>query len=238
MKRLFLVFGLAASTFAATAQTNEEFKSFKPFQGDVTTEVGLAGGLNNADFTLNEGASGLLRFRYFLKDKLALRAGFNLSSTSDKKNLYGTGSDEGRKGTYTTSGTAFLLNVGIEKHFAGTARLSPYVGGDVLFAVGGGKIKGTNANSTSYVNNFSTETKGPGTFGIGVRGVVGADYYIAKHVYLGAEAGFGFMYNKAGKETVTTTIGSSTTTVTNESAGSSFELNPSVITGIRIGFVF
>lgn len=238
MKRLFLVFGLAASTFAATAQTNEEFKSFKPFQGDVTTEVGLAGGLNNADFTLNEGASGLLRFRYFLKDKLALRAGFNLSSTSEKENIYGTGSNDGRKGTVTTSGTAFLLNVGIEKHFAGTARLSPYVGGDVMFGVAGQKEKMTNTDGNVYINNVSAETKGPGTIGFGVRGVVGADYYIAKHVYLGAEAGFGFMYGKEGKTTINTTAGGTSTSVTLESAGSSFELNPSVITGIRIGFVF
>jgi outer membrane protein W len=237
MKRFFLVFGLAASTFAATAQTNEEFKSFKPFQGDVTTELGLAGGLNDADFVLNEG-SGLLRFRYFMKDKLALRAGFNLSSASEKEYIYGVGADKGRKGTETMSATSLTLNVGIEKHFAGTARLSPYVGGDILFGVAGNKYKAVDTDGDEYINNFSIESKGPGAFSIGLRGVVGADFYISKHVYLGAEAGFGFNYAKEGKQTVTIKDGGTTTTTTMDSNGSAFSLNPSVITGIRVGFVF
>lgn len=235
MKKAFLVFGLVATTFAAKAQVNDEFKTFKPMMKDVTTELGLAGGLNNANFTLNEGSSGLLRFRYFLKDKLAFRLGFNVSASSEKDKFYGTAGQEGEK---VTRNTGFLLNLGIEKHFNGTPRLSPYVAGDLLFGIAGQSSKMDNTDGSIFVNQFSSKVTGPGTFSFGIRGVVGADYYIAKHVYLGAEAGLGVLNSIEGKTKTTTTVGTTTTTTTVKSAGSTFELTPSVITGIRIGFVF
>jgi len=68
--------------------------------------------------------------------------------------------------------------------------------------------------------------------------VIGADYYIAKRLYLGVEAGFGFEYAKDGKTTTSTTIAGNTTTVTTKSAGNSFEISPSIITGVRVGFAF
>ena len=238
MKKAFLLFGFAAAVFSANAQVNDEFKTFKPLKGDVTAELGLAGGLNNADFTLNEGTSGLLRFRYFATEKLAFRLGVSVSATSETEKFYGTGIDLNREGKAMTNSKGFLLNLGIEKHFTGTPRLSPYVAGDILFGVMGQKAKLENTDGNSFVNAVSAETKGPGNFSFGLRGVVGADYYIAKHVYLGAEAGLGFLNSIAGKTETTTTIGGTTTTVKTKSAGSTFELNPSVITGIRIGFVF
>lgn len=238
MKKAFLVFGLVATTFAAKAQVNDEFKSFKPAKGDVTTELGLAGGLNNANFTLNEGSSGLLRFRYFVKQDIALRLGFNVSASSDKTKFYGTGVDLNKEGEMTERTTGMLLNLGIEKHFGGTPRLSPYIAGDLLLGVMGQSVKMENTDGLTYVGQFSAKRTGPGTFSFGVRGVVGADYYIAKHVYIGAEAGLGLLNSVEGKTKTTTTIGNTTTTVETKSGGSTFELNPSVITGIRIGFVF
>lgn len=238
MKKTFLLFGLSALVLTANAQVNDEFKTFKPIKGDVTTELGLAGGLNNANFTLNEGSSGLLRFRYFAKEKLAFRLGVNVSASSETSKVYGTGTDLNKEGEKTESSVGFLLNLGIEKHFGGTPRLSPYVAGDVLFGIMGESTKLDNSNGTNYVSQFSSEITGPGNFSFGVRGVVGADYYIAKHVYIGAEAGLGLLNSVAGKIKTKITNGSTTTTVETKSAGSSFELTPSVITGIRIGFVF
>jgi outer membrane protein W len=236
MKKAFLLFGFLVAGFAVSAQ--DEFKSFKPKKNDVTTELGLAGGLNNADFKLNEGGSGLLRFRYFIKEDLAARVGFNLSASSEKTNFYGTGANAGRTGKLVEKSTGFLLNLGIEKHFGGTPRLSPYVGADILFGISGRKDKGENTDGEVFVSQFNYTVKGPGTFSLGLRGVVGADYYIAKHLYIGAEAGLGFLYSREGQTKTTTTINNVTATTIVESPGSEFELQPSVITGIRIGFVF
>lgn len=233
MKKIIL--GVVALTTMGVANAQSEFK---PYKGDVTTEFGLSGGLWDSNFELNEnnGAAGLLRFRYFAKDNMAFRFGLNVSSAKETENVYG-GVDDENKGTYKSSATALLVNLGVEKHFAGTERLSPYIGGDLLFNTGNQKTVWDNAtsNGSSYDEDNNGSRKGPGTIGVGLRGVVGADYYFAKRVYLGAEAGLGFLYSKAGKTTIKE---NDDPTVTLKSAGSEFELSPSVITGVRIGFVF
>jgi hypothetical protein len=237
MKKLLLTLSVAFLGLAAQAQ------DFKPVKGDVTTEFGLTGGINNTNFNLNDGA-GLLRFRYFQKENLAFRLGFNVGSNNVTNNAYGiVGSpNENKEGSAKRNTTEFLINLGVEKHFTGTERLSPYVGADILFGAGTTKTTYENAagafNTPVYADGVSSETKGPGYTSIGLRGVVGADYYIAKRLYLGVEAGFGFEYAKDGKTTTTTTTAGNTTTVTNKSAGSNLEINPSIITGVRVGFVF
>ncbi|MNK18503.1 hypothetical protein D3C87_367100 [compost metagenome] len=235
MKKLLLSFGVAILGLAAQAQ------DFKPAKGDVTTEFGLTGGINNTNFNLNDGA-GLLRFRYFQKNDLAFRLGFNVSSTNKTNNAYGTGTNEGKKGTEEVKNTEILINLGVEKHFSGTDRLSPYIGADILFGTGSSKNVLENATYAGttlvYADNTSMDVKNPGTTSIGLRGVIGADYYIAKRLFLGVEAGLGFAYEKAGKGEITTTAAGVTTTVKTKSAGSNFDINPSVITGVRIGFAF
>ena len=231
MKKLLLSLSIACLGLAAQAQ------DFKPAKGDVTTEFGLAGGLNNAEFDLNEG---LLRFRYFVKSDLAIRAGFNVSTFSNTDNIYGVvGSpNENKVGYNKDSETTLMINLGVEKHFAGTDRLSPYVGADFLIGSTSEKESRENTLGGNYVENEHFERKAPGSFGFGLRGVIGADYYIAKRLYLGAEAGFGFMSSKDGEVTTTTTTGGNTTTVTNKSAGKNFGISSSIITAVRVGFVF
>lgn len=236
MKKVLLFLGMAIFGVAAQAQ------DFKPVAGDVTTEFGLTGGVNRTDFKLNEGAAALLRFRYFNTEKVAYRLGFNVSSTNNKANAY----DGAKKGTFTVKATEVLINLGIEKHFTGTDRLSPYVGGDILFGTGTGKMTSDNVTgkitenelSATYKDNYFNEAKGPGYVSFGLRGVVGADYYIAKRMYLGVEAGLGLVYEKEGKSKDKTTVSGVTTTTEHKSAGSSFNIKPSVITGVRIGFAF
>lgn len=234
MKKILLVFGLAIAGLAANAQSE-----FKPTKGDVTTEFGLSGGILNSNFNLNETGGTLLRFRYFTQEKMAVRLGFNLSSDSETANAYGANN---ATGDVKRSQTNLMINLGVEKHFTGTERLSPYVGGDVLFAYGtqnrSYNNSNNNINNPTYVANVAGEVSGPGSLGIGLRGVAGADYYFAKKVYLGVEGGFGFLYQNQGKTTTKTTVGGNTTTTTTESAGNSFTIKPSVITGVRIGFVF
>lgn len=237
MKKIIL--GLVAFATISVANAQSEFK---PNKGDVTTEFGLWGGLGNSNLSLNDrdekgiNRGGLLRFRYFAKENLAFRVGINVTHEGETENVYG-GTNQENKGTFKISNTAFLLNLGVEKHFSGTEKLSPYVGGDLLFQAGSSKEEWNNATQSGsrYDENNKGSLKGPGTIGFGARGVVGADYYFAKRVFLGAEAGLGFLYSKLGKTTIKD---NDDPTVTLKSAGNEFELSPSVITGIRIGFVF
>lgn len=234
MKKGLLIAGLAL--FGAAAQAQD----LKPVAGDVTTEFGLTGGVNRTNFKLNDGA-GMLRFRYFQKEDIAFRLGFNVESTNDKTNVFGP---NGSKGTITESATKVLINLGVEKHFAGTARLSPYVGADLLFGTGSSKVKTENAilagnpATGAYANDTFMDAKAPSYTSIGLRGVIGADYYIAKRLFLGVEAGLGFAYEKQGKSETTTRVGNTTTTTKFDSAGSTNTISPSVITGLRVGFAF
>lgn len=234
MKKVLLIAGLVLGGFVVKAQD-----VYKPVKGDVTTEFGLSGGVLNSDFRLNE-TGNLLRFRYFTQEKMALRLGFGLSNSSETVNAYGA--TAGQEGDVVRKGTDLLINLGVEKHFTGTERLSTYVGGDVLIGYGSNKASYKNSNNNfgapAYVNDVSGFVNGANTVSLGLRGVVGADYYVAKRLYLGVEGGFGLLYAKEGKTKVSNTVGSNTTVVENESAGNSFEISPSVITGVRIGFVF
>jgi outer membrane protein W len=218
MKKAFLLLSLVAGTFAASAHGNqhEDFTFFKPSKGDVTTEAGLVGGILNSDLKLNNNA-GMLRGRYFVKNNLAIRAGLNLSIDNEKLNFNGP---NGATGTISTTATTFAINAGIEKHFRGTARLSPYVGGDIIYGLTSNTINEDNARGGSYEANYTNKTTNTDV-SLGIRGVVGADYYIAPKLYLGGEVGLGL----------------NQTWLANEK-GSNFNFGPSIVTGVRIGFVF
>lgn len=243
MKKFIAVLGLVATTVAANAQEptrhgkfkhNRNQESFKPLAGDFTGELGLSGGILNSEVNLNE--NGLLRFRYFVKDDLAIRLGASVGANNRKENAYGINNEAG---WVKQNNFGVGINLGIEKHFAGTKRLSPYVGADLMFNATSNHKWSEKANyAGAYDANYSFDVKGANQTGFGVRAIMGADYYFAKNVYLGVEAGLGFMASKSGKTTTTNVDNGVTKTFTTESRGSTFELSPNVITGVRIGFVF
>ena len=86
-----------------------------------------------------------------------------------------------------------------------------------------------------------TVIKGANGFGFGARGVFGADYYFAKKVFLGVEAGLQLMYTSTGK-TVTTSETKTgavvTTTNTEVPGGNKFNISSQLTAGLRLGFVF
>ncbi|MDY6025388.1 hypothetical protein [Bergeyella zoohelcum] len=210
-------------------------QEIKPTVGDVATEFGVTGGILNTDIKL-ANSDAFFKARYFNTDKLAYRVSFSLNTDSDKNDI-----DAGANATAKTGEnySNFLIGFGLEKHFTGTDRLSPYVGGE--FLLGFDSNKKTHETNNTNGDYTKMETKGPNSFGFGARGVFGADYYFAKKVFLGVEAGLQLMYVSNGKTTTTTEtkLGSSTTTTNTEiPGGSNFNISSSVITGLRIGFVF
>ena len=242
MKKSIVLLALLATTgFGASAQKGKlaaffDSDGLKPKQGKVTTEFGLTGGILNSDFTLNEGTGNLLKFRYFVKDKLALRLGANIGINNRTENFYTNVSS--KEGFLKTVNSAVLINLGIEKHFDGTRRLSPFVGADILFGMNTLSRETENSDGNRFVDNLMITETGPSSFGMGLRGVIGADYYIAKHVFIGVEAGLGLMYAKAGEIKTTVTLNNSTTVNTRNSEGSNFNLGANMVSGVRIGFVF
>lgn len=228
-----------------------EVKNYKPIKGTITAEFGLTGGLNTTNVTLNNNGN-LLRFRYFVKNDIAARIGLRVSTNSNTKNFFPASGlpISSLVGVVETKTSNITANLGIEKHFKGSDRLSTYVGADLLISTGNSSEKRDNTNQagTIFQQGFAGNTKGQNSSsGFGFRLVTGAEYYIVKNVYLGAELGFGFLSSKSkpvsGQNTTATVVNfvvtaSNTTTFETKSGGKSSEINPSVITGIRIGYQF
>jgi hypothetical protein len=79
-------------------------------------------------------------------------------------------------------------------------------------------------------------------FGFGLNALVGSDFYVSKHLYLGIEAGYGITVNQILKNVNTVIVDGGVTTTTTTDGNNKFSLGTNLGTnlngGIRIGFVF
>lgn len=210
---LCLTFGFAASAQGVSSDV-------KPAAGEVTGEVqlNLTSG-STVGLGLNQ-----LRGRYFLSPDMAVRTSLTLDVQTE------SGDDD-----FSRSATLIVLSPGIEKHFAGTDRLSPYVGAEITFAKQFASQEDEDVEIEGAWFNGGSSFSNRNYFGFGLGAVAGADYYFAKHVYLGVEFGFGLQYQTEGDIEINPSSGSSTTI---EGEGSGFRIRPSVNSGLRLGFVF
>ncbi len=250
MLLVLVVLKAEAQTKKTKPQKETVVKLYKPVQGTVTGELGLSGGLLNTNLNLNNNA-GLLRFRYFFSENVGMRLGFAVNSLSETDNFYG-GTNNAQVGTRNRSSSGITFNIGIEKHFAGTERLSTYAGVDVLFSLIGASESWENFNGNNYVLGYKREISNSVTLpgggsktastGFGARVIAGAEYYFVKNVYIGAEFGIGFLSSSLKDVTSTTMVTTGANTTTNvvevKSPGKEFEISPNVITGVRLGFQF
>lgn len=213
MKTKLALLALACGfTFAANAQSATD-ETLKPVAGNKTIEVGL---------DLNGGLSGELRLRKFSTSHLAYRFGTSISYERAKVT---------EDAIYARSN----LNIapGIEKHFAGTRRLSPYIG----FAVPIGISTGHYKDETMEVKGAISPVGGPNKyFSIGLTGLAGINLYIIKNFYVGFEVGLGANYKKYNDAEVIFKEDASN----NHTIKGYHDLNLQNFTqnGIRIGYAF
>ena len=229
MKKILMTVALAA-TALVSAQAQSELK---PLAGQVTTDFTLfANGIFNTTNSPVGSVSNLglntaaLKGRYFLMDNLALRAtlGLDNASTTDKN------SDPLNE--VVKKSNTFTLGLGIEQHFGGTDRLSPYIGAELAI----GSVSGSEKTVTKTT---TTTTKNAPRFLFGGTLLLGADYYVAPHVYLGVEAGLDLKTTSLGKGSTTIVQNNGNNTVNESKAtSSSSEFATGVKAGFKIGFVF
>lgn len=138
------------------------------------------------------------------------------------------------------------IQPGIEKHVAGTERLSPYFGAyvDLNFTTKNKKEE-TQLNLNNGSNQLGYTKTTSGSLGIGLNAVAGFDYYIAKSLYLGTELGFGLsttMPMKNKTEVVDYNTDHSGTATTSGDAKkdnvSKFQVGPNVVGQLRLGWLF
>ncbi|MFL5730227.1 MAG: hypothetical protein ACJ75J_12145 [Cytophagaceae bacterium] len=207
-------------------------------------------------------AVGAVSARKFIDDNNAYRAlvRFDLGTTSMKNN---TASDASGAPAGTTvedkesiKNSNIQIGGGIEKR-KGTSRVQGIYGAMAMIGKTGGSKKYTYGNAFSSTNtapttnNFDgndlggariTETKTGSGFSIGVVGFIGAEYFVAPKLSLGAEFQWGPSFQSNGK--LDTTVESwdgvnnvVKTTTTSVAGGSSLGFNTAV-TSINLNFFF
>jgi hypothetical protein len=189
--------------------------NYKPETGNKTFEV------NFNPFGATPVSFSYLRFRYFLAPDLAARAGVSL----------------GLRGGGDNFSFEYALLPGIEKHFRGTNRLSPFVGAELGIASRASSGSVSAAGNSRRVSGAWLDNSNRSFFNLSLNGILGCDYYISRHLYLGIEAGYGFSLLSSSDIATTDISGGTTTTNTNE-GGTSYNLGPNFNSAIRLGFAF
>ncbi|GAA4306602.1 opacity family porin [Nibribacter koreensis] len=175
---LFSSLGLSASAQEVAAVNYSTSKAFlKPVSGQFTVELPASytgGGITH--FKLNQ-----LRGRYFLDPSTALRSSFTLDL-----NKY-------RYGGISRSITNLIVAPGVEKHFKGSKRFSPYLGAELRLSKQFSSFESDEVKITGAASTFTSSTD-RNDIGVGVGLFAGVDYYITKRFYVGAELGYSIDY--------------------------------------------
>ena len=214
---------------------------FKPEGGSFCMEVqfrplGNVGNIigSNPIGSNNLGGAVGVSTKYFFTEKLALRGDLVFGFGSDKNKtpvpVGGTGVEMVRTDNFSTFG----LNLGVDYHFNGTERISPYVGAFVGFGIINGKTK---TNNWAHVqNDYILDKSG----GVGMQFAVatGFNWYIVNGLYIGAEIGLGFDFTKDTKIVNESSIGGTKNTTTINPTASAFEFGFLAVPAIRLGWKF
>lgn len=225
MKKLSLLVGGLILSGAVLAQ--------KPDAGTPSTLEGQLG-WNASTLSFNAPS---IRYRYFLTDNIAARVTLGMGNTSHTDNYFQNEQDNsGNSGTYKTTNNNFNAAIGAEYHFAGTDRLSPYVGIDIKFGSGKVATDGSSSDGTTYVADYTEKSEAKtGMFGVNL--VAGTDYYFAENFYMGLELGLGWQSITQKEGTTEVTSGGTTVKNTsNEAKTSTFGNN--VVGTFRLGWRF
>lgn len=223
----------AAALFIGTTANAQEV--MKQTGGEQNLEV-LFAPLGGSPIGING-----IKYRKFSDATTAMRATVFLGFGSATTKTLG-GGKEGKDELKTTkSNFDISIQPGIEKHFVGTDRLSPYYGAEAMIGFG---TKSTKEDETYGIDNSikSVKSSSQGSLSIGVNAFAGMDFYFADNIYLGAELGFGIGYTMdmdKKSEALSQEPGKEGDIVTSEGpGGNSFNIGPTVVGAIRLGFLF
>jgi len=181
-----------------------------------------ANSFNSAFVNQTPNSSNAIYGKYFKDENTAFRGSLRLMTMSGTNNVQTDTNTINSAPSYVTdvhkqSGSAIVIGAGIEKR-RGHNRLQGYYGGEALITLGGTtpNVKseyGATLDSIGIargaaVNNRILSSKAGATFGFGVRGFIGAEYFFAPKISVAAEYGWGLsLTSTGGGETVTEVFG-------------------------------
>ncbi|MEI7502679.1 MAG: hypothetical protein WCJ61_05300 [Paludibacter sp.] len=187
-------------------------------------------GLNAAP-TFEFLKSNSITGKYFIDPETAYRASVRLGLYSDGQTtkVPATGSATTQvDNKRTDSGSDIGLTAGKEWR-KGKTRLQGFYGAEAGIDLSSASTSYTYGNAmTSTTASRTTESKSGSTFGIGVRGFIGAEYFIFPKMAIGGEFGWGLGLTSTGEGQNTTeswVSGAATTNTTKTGGKSSFGLD-------------
>jgi hypothetical protein len=199
----------------------------------------------NGSFSLNN-TNAQIKLRKFFPNATALRLAFTANFKMDGSKAdspYGPSpvNDEKKQSSFS-----FILNIGQEKHFAGTKRISPYIGYEAGVGVKFSKdfskdqdsertVKGAwEEIEINYPYTYSRFTE-RGFWSVGLNAITGIDFYLVKNFYIGCEVAFGLDYiNYANVEI----DDEGDTEPYPDIDEVSWKFGPKLLNGFRIGYIF
>jgi hypothetical protein len=266
----------ATATFAQDGLTSKKGEAYLPEAGDFALGFdanpflnyagnlfnGAAGNNIGAGATWFGGAPGMAIYGKMFKDEKTayrgmLRIGFGSTTVGTVVNLFETPSATDTKeftNEVSTSSNNIVLGGGIEKR-RGNTRIQGIYGGQIYIAFGGSSTENTYGialnDSTTAANpgmatTRTTKVENGSTFGLGIAGFAGVEWFFAPKVSLGAEYTWGLSMNSVGESKTTTETwgvapGATTTSLQTKTANggksSSFGIDTG-ISGARISLNF
>lgn len=226
-------FVMAQEATTATPTPASAPSEFKPTAGANNLELNFIP-LSGTPIKLT-----YIRYRRFLTATTAVRVGVGLSISSTSVDSIFTTTSGGKVISKSkTSKTGWNIKPGIEKHFAGTNRLSPYFGAELDLAGQSSKdVTPVGLTTTDAVIIVTSRNKAKGGFfRVGAGVLAGFDCYITKHLYLGSEFGFGLQLVKYSD--LRTEVSTGGPAIVDVNQGSEFNLGPNFNSSIRLGWIF
>ncbi len=211
-------------------------QDFKPSSG-LTMEVNFRPANTVSPISINE-----LRGRLFLNDRMAIRLGLliNMNNTTSSTQ-YGVGTNNLVVAEFKNKNFDFGFTPGIEIHVGDMERLSPYFGAEIGLRFNSRSGSITNYQGTvgdNYEISGCDLNNNLGSTIIGFNFLTGFDFYVSKHLYMGAEVGLGFASTSWKDTEVTTKLGGVTTTTKDPLGNSNTFLGVVFNPAIRLGWAF
>ncbi len=222
MKKTILLLLAVAFGFVSFAQ--------KPSEGNLLTEANYSLSNWNNSFSLPN-----LRFRYFIADDMAVRVDLSVAGDKTTNNFAENADGSGASGSQEIKSSGFGLSAGIERHWNGNEKFSPFASASVGFMSSSKDETWTDFDGLNYSSGTSASVEsGSSMFGINLG--LGADYWVTKSFYLGAELGWGLAVSN-GKDGTSSVTSGGTTTNSTILGGSGSSFGESMAPGFRIGFM-
>ncbi len=217
---------------AITVSAQDSDKQYRP-----------TGGESNLEFQFTPfgtspiGISGI-RYRKFTSQYSAFRLNAHLSFSNATTITQQADPDNDIPELKDTD-QVFGINLrpGFEKHLSGTERLSPYYGleFDVAWQRTVAKEEREDFGTGDIIIDKTIDQFG--FFRLGLNAVAGFDFYVAERLYMGAELGFGFSWQKESKIKFKSSEDGFVEPDPIKRGGE-FELGPNIVSAIRVGYIF